>query len=193
MGDDGIDGADFVDGIEFGLVINWSLVWPIDIGGKGSVWLLEMEVLGVHAVGAVDGCGSAYAEDGVPADFHHGIVGKRHPTPVIDGAEILGRAKRQSRAEISWIVMVSTNESNPVVGLRETFATSLVDVLVIARLFEAKATVARHDNQCVCHHILYATLVDELREVAMDVATYHDAFGVGEIKYILYHATNGLM
>ena len=193
MGDDSIDSTDFIDGIELCFVINRALVGPIDIGDKWGVWLLEMEVLGVHAVGAVDGCGSAHAEDGVPAGFHHRIVGERHPTSVLDGLEILGRAKRQSRAEIGRVVVIATNESNPVVGLRETLATSLVDVLVIARLFEAKATVARHDNQCVCHHILYATLVDKLREVAMDVATYHDAFGVGEIKYILYHATNGLM
>ena len=61
MGDDGIDGADLVDGIEFGLVINGALIGPIDIGSEGGVGLLEMEMLGVHAIGAVDGCGSTYA------------------------------------------------------------------------------------------------------------------------------------
>ena len=191
-GNDGIDGADFVDGIKFGLVINWSLVGPIDIWGEWGVWLLEMEVLGVHTVGAVDGCGSTYAKDGVPAGFHHGIVGERHPTSVLDGLEILGRAKRQSRAEIGWVVVVTTNESNPVVGFRETLATSLVDVLVIAWLFEAKAAIARHDDHGIRHGILYAALVDKLREVAMDVATHHDAFSVGEIIHILYHVTIGL-
>ena len=54
VGDDRVDGADLVDGIEFGLVKNGALVGPIDIGNKGRVWLLEMEVLGTHAVGAVD-------------------------------------------------------------------------------------------------------------------------------------------
>ena len=122
MGNDGIDGADFVDGIKFGLVINWSLVGPIDIWGELGVWLLEMEVLGVHTVGAVDGCGSTYAKDGVPAGFHHGIVGQCHPPPVLNGQEI----------KISRIVMISSNEQQPVVSLREALATSLIDVLVIA-------------------------------------------------------------
>ena len=61
MGDDCIDSADLVDGIQFGLVINGSLVGPIDIGSERGVGLLEMEVLGVHAVGAVDGYCPTYA------------------------------------------------------------------------------------------------------------------------------------
>ena len=54
VGDDGIDGADLIDGIEFGLVINGTLVGPVNIGSEGRVWLLEMEVLGVHPIGTVD-------------------------------------------------------------------------------------------------------------------------------------------
>ena len=46
MSNDGVDGTDLIDGIEFFLVINGSFVWPIDIGVKGSVWLLKMEMLG---------------------------------------------------------------------------------------------------------------------------------------------------
>ena len=59
--DDGIDGAGLVDGIEFGLVINGTLVGPIDIWSTGSVRLLKMEMLGVHAVGSVGGCRPTYA------------------------------------------------------------------------------------------------------------------------------------
>lgn len=73
MGDDGIDGTDFVDGIELCFVINTALVGPVNVRDERGVWLLEMEVSGVHAVGAVDGCGSAHAKDGVPAGFHHGF------------------------------------------------------------------------------------------------------------------------
>ena len=54
MSDDSIDGAGLVDGIEFCLIINGTLVGPVNIGSEGRVWLLEMEVLGTHAVGAVD-------------------------------------------------------------------------------------------------------------------------------------------
>lgn len=75
MGDDGIDGTDLIDGIELALVVERTLVWPIDIGGKGSVWFLEMEVRRVHSTGAVDrGC-TSHTENGVSAGFDHGIVG----------------------------------------------------------------------------------------------------------------------
>lgn len=36
VGYDGVDGTDIIDGIKFVLVEEWTLVWPIDIGGKGS-------------------------------------------------------------------------------------------------------------------------------------------------------------
>jgi len=71
VGNDRVDGTDLIDGIELGLVINGTLVGPIDIGSKGSVWLLEMKVFGVHAVGAVDGCGPTHAEDSMPTGFHN--------------------------------------------------------------------------------------------------------------------------
>ena len=37
MGDNSINGADLIDGIELGLVINGTLVGPVNIGSKGSV------------------------------------------------------------------------------------------------------------------------------------------------------------
>ena len=61
MRDDGIDGADLVDGIEFGLVINGSFIGPIDIGYKGRVRLLEMEVFGAHPISPINGGCSTYA------------------------------------------------------------------------------------------------------------------------------------
>ena len=65
---------------------------------------------------------------------------------MLDGLEILGRAKRQSRAEIGRIVVISTDKQQPVVCLRQPLATSLVDILVIAWFLESKATVASNDN-----------------------------------------------
>ena len=61
VGDDRVDGADLIDGIEFGLVINGALIGPIDIGSEGGVGLLEMEMLGAHPIRPIDGCGSTYA------------------------------------------------------------------------------------------------------------------------------------
>ena len=60
MSDDSIDGADLVDGIELGLVINGTLVGPVNIGNKRRVWLLEMEVFRAHPIRPIDGCGSTH-------------------------------------------------------------------------------------------------------------------------------------
>ena len=60
VGDDGIDGADLIDGIKLGLVINGTLVGPINVGNKGGIRLLEMEVFRAHPISSVDGCGSAH-------------------------------------------------------------------------------------------------------------------------------------
>ena len=61
MGDDCVDGTDLVDDIELCLVINGSLVGPIDIGSKGRIRLLEMKVFGAHPIRPIDRCGSTYA------------------------------------------------------------------------------------------------------------------------------------
>ena len=61
VGDNRIDGANLVYGIELVLVINGSLIGPVNIGDKGRIWLLEMEVFGVHAVGAINGGCPTYA------------------------------------------------------------------------------------------------------------------------------------
>ena len=69
--DDRIYGADLIDGIEFCLIINGSLVGPVNIGNKGRVCLLKMEMLGGHPIGAVDGCGSTHTKDSMPTSFHN--------------------------------------------------------------------------------------------------------------------------
>ena len=191
MGDDGIDSTDIVDGIEFGLVINGSFVGPVNVGDKGRVWLLEMEMLGVHAVGAVDGCCSTHTKDGMSASLHYGIVGQRHPPPVLDGLEILGRAKRQSRAEIGRIVVIPSNEQQPIIRLREALSASFVEILVIARFLESKTTITSNDNYGIRHAILYATFIDQQCEVAMDIATHHDAFRIRELTlYVIIRVHN---
>lgn len=79
--------------------------------------------------------------------------------------------------------------SSGVVGLGESLTTSFVDVFVIARLLETETAVSCNDNHCVRHALLHAALIDELCEVAMDIATHHKAFGVGEVKDVLFHTT----
>ena len=105
MGDNGIDGTDLIDGIEFAFVIKWTLVWPIVVGDKGSVWLLKMEVFGTHKIGAVDRGRTTTAEDGVSAGFYHRIVWECHPPMMLDNLQI----------EIGRIIVVATNEKQVIV------------------------------------------------------------------------------
>ena len=79
--------------------------------------------------------------------------------------------------------MVATNEQQPIVGFRELFIALLVDVLVIARAIEAKATVTSHDNQRVCHTVLVAALENQLREVAVNITTHNDTLCLGELEH----------
>ena len=42
-----------------------------------------------------------------------------------------------------------------------------------------------HAIEHVVQDSVYATFIDKLCEVAMDVATHHDAFGIRELKHVL--------
>ena len=68
-----------------------------------------MEILVRDAPHSVNGGGAADTEDGVSADFQHGIVGQRHPAFVSDRLEV----------EIGRIVVVPADEHQPIVSFRE--------------------------------------------------------------------------
>ena len=105
---------------------------------------------------------------------------------MFDGLEILGRAKRQSRAEISRIIVIPANEQQPVICLREALTASFVEILVIAWFLESKTTITSNDDHGIRYAVLYAAFIDQLCEVTMDVATHHNALCIGEVKHVLY-------
>ena len=90
------------------------------------------------------------------------------------------------QVEIGRIVMISSNEQQPVVSLRQSLTASFVEILVVAWFLESKTTIASNDNHGIGHTILYATFIDKLCEVAMDIATHYKAFGVGKVVHVLY-------
>lgn len=140
-----------------------------------------MEILVRDAPHSVNGGGAADTEDSVSADFQHGIVGQRHPAFVSDRLQV----------EIGRIVVVSANERQAVVGFREPFATLIVQCFIISRPFKAETAVARHDNQCVRHPILHTALIDELREVAMNITAHHDTLRLRKLEYVhFFHLSN---
>ena len=75
--------------------------------------------------------------------------------------------------------MVATNEQQPIVSLREALSTSFVEILVIAWLLESKSAITSNDNHGIRYAVLYAAFIDQLSEVAMDIATHHNVFASG--------------
>ena len=126
----------------------------------------------LHAIEAVNRYGTTYAKDGVPTGLNDAIVGHGNEAAVTEGLAI----------EIGGVVVVATHEDNPVVGLRHATAVLLDHLVIVARIVKAKSTIARHDEQCVAHGILYTEFMDELVELAMYVARHHNVLGIGETE-----------
>ena len=61
-------------------------------------------------------------------------------------------------------------------------------IFVVSSLFETKTAVTSDNYQRICHSILYAALINQLCKVVMDVATYYDAFCIGELIKSIYIA-----
>lgn len=140
-----------------------------------------MVLLDRHAPLSVDRGSTSNAENGVSADFQHGIVGQRHPAFVSDRLEV----------EIGRIVVVPANERQPVVSFRESFAALIVQCLIVPRPFKAETAIARHDNQCVRHPILHTALIDELCEFAMNITAHHDTPRLRKLEYVhFFHLSN---
>ena len=108
---------------------------------------------------------------------HYRIIWNGHPSVMLDGTII----------KIGGVVMVASDEQNPVVRLGQTAAIAVIDIFIIALLFKPEATVTSNDNQCVCHSILNAALKDKLIEVAMNIATDYYAFSLWEIESSSIH------
>ena len=96
--------------------------------------------------------------------------------------------------EISRIVVIATNKQQPVFSLGQSLAASFVYILVIAWFLESKTAVASNDNHGIGHTVLYATFIDKLCEVAMDVATHHDTFRIRElVLYVIIRVHNEII
>jgi hypothetical protein len=88
--------------------------------------------------------------------------------------------------EIRRVVVVATNEQQPVVGLGKPLAAFRIKILIIARTLKAEAAVPGHDNECIGHSVLYTALVDELIEIAVNISTYDDTFSFREFEEFIH-------
>ena len=80
--------------------------------------------------------------------------------------------------EVSRVVVVASDEQNPIIRLGQTGTIAVIDVLIIARLLKPKTAVTCHDNHRVRHSILNAALMDKLVKLAMNIATDDNIFSL---------------
>ena len=84
-------------------------------------------------------------------------------------------------AEISRIIVITPYEHQPIVGFRQLFTTTLIDILIEAWSLKAKATIPSNDDKRVCHFILHTALEDKFGEITMNITTHHDTLCMREL------------
>ena len=125
-----------------------------------------------HSIRSIDGYGTTDAKYFMAKCSYNRVIWHGHPSAMLDGRII----------KVGGVVMVASDEQNPIVRLGQTATIAVIDVLVIALLLKPKAAVTSNDNQRVSHSILNAALKDKLIELAVNIATDDDAFSLWEIE-----------
>lgn len=173
MGDDRIDGADICNGFESCLVIQWNLVGPVEIRLQG-IRRMEVVVLAGLPPCALHGDCTTDAENSVAADLQDGIVWYGLPPFIVHLLAV----------EICRVIMVAPDEHYPIVILFKPFLATFVDVLIIARLLEAKTAVTSNNNKRIIHSLDDTHLVNQFTEITVDVTADHDALGIRVLVYV---------
>ena len=106
----------------------------------------------------------------MPAGFDDGIICQRHPALVL----------HRRILKISRIIVVASYKSKPTVRFGKSTATTFIDSLIVAWPFKTKATVPSNDDQRIGHAILNTAFVYKRRYISMNIATHHNAFGMGK-------------
>lgn len=86
--------------------------------------------------------------------------------------------------------MVPANENNPVIRLAKPSGNLIVNSLIVAQLFEAKATVPGNDKQRIRQAVLDAQFENDALEIAVDIPGDEDLFCFWIVENLL-HACSG--
>ncbi len=86
---------------------------------------------------------------------------------------------------ISWIIMIPSYKNYPIVCLAKSIGNRIINLIVIARFIEAKATISCNDKQCVRTSVSYAQFKNKCFEVTMDITGDNYLFSVR--IFILFH------
>lgn len=126
-------------------------------------------VTGFCPVAPINGNGTANTQHHMSASSYNGVIRYRHESFVCKGLSI----------KVCGIVVVVTDEHNPVVGFVHPLAIPLYNVVVVPFSLKSEAAIASNDDNSVCHLILDTYFVYEQVEVAVDVSTDNKAFASG--------------
>ena len=120
----------------------------------------------------VDARGATDAEDVVAAGMYDGVI--RNAPPALVGDLLFG--------EVGRIVMIASDEQDPVVCFPEPAGNLVIDSLVIPRFLEAEPTVTGNDKNGVFQAILYAQFEDNSLEIPVNIPGDDDLFGIWIFK-----------
>ena len=92
--------------------------------------------------------------------LQNGIVWNRHKSLMHESPAI----------KISRVVMIATNEDNPVIAFIHPFGIAFHYIVVIPFVLKTKAAITCYDNQGVAHLVLYTDFIHEQVEIAVNIA-----------------------
>lgn len=70
---------------------------------------------------------------------------------------------------IGWIVVITSDEKDPIVIIIHTFGVLLDDIFIIASIFKTKSTVSGNYEKRILHPVLYAHFVHEKIEISVNI------------------------
>lgn len=80
----------------------------------------------------------------------------------------------RATVEIGRIVVIASDEKNPVVRFVHTLGVLFDDILIIASVFKTESTVSGHNEKRIFHLVLHAHFVHKEIEIPVNISRDND-------------------
>lgn len=86
---------------------------------------------------------------------------------------------------IGWIVVITSDEKDPIVIIIHTFGVLLDDIFIIASVFKTKSTVSGNYEKRILHTVLYAHFVHKKIEISVNIPRNDYGFTFWKFIYFI--------
>ena len=93
----------------------------------------------------------------------------------------------RTTVEIGRIVVITSDEKNPVVRLIHTLGVLLDNIFIIASVFKTKSAVSSHNEKRIFHLILHAHFVHEKIEISVNISRNDDGLAFRKFIYVIVY------